>query len=703
MSLKDISIKRYYDSDEDDILQDFYIPALSEAKKYDRIAGFFSSSSLAVSAQGMEHFIKNEGKMRLIAGAVLNENDIEAIEKGIKNREKVISENFISDLDTITDKFQKNNVAALAWMIAHHKLEIKIAIVVHKNNTLLEKSSTRISGMFHQKIGLIYDKAENIISFSGSDNETAHGWQFNIEEFKVFKSWMNAEKDYLFSDQNKFEKFWNNQGNRIITIPLPKAIEEKLISIAPKNKENIKFERKQISNKNKSKRVLRNYQNDAVNAWLSGNKQGYFEMATGTGKTLTAIRAIVKFIEENNNLCIIISVPSNPLVVQWKEELIKEGIPEKFIECCSSDYKTWKKSFSRYCLMPARNIRFFIITYKSLYLDKIQDLINASANEFMLVCDEMHHAGAELFSKVLNKKIQYRLGLSATPIRAKDVEGSQKLLDYFGEKPLLKFDIERALKEVNPHTGKTYLCPYEYNFETVKLSDSEYKEYKELSKKIALKMANKKLDKEESHPDKKRALLISCASEKIGLLDTLVKHIIENKMHKKMLFYSQSFTSKDLGEKQINSVKRIINENNLNFLEFTSRFHDKNYRNEILSAIQTERIDAIVSIKCLDEGVDLPDIRTAVILSSSTNSAEFIQRRGRILRNSPGKEKAIIYDFLVGPPKNGDLKSSDLSLIKREYSRAKEYAKHSLNSKINNEKIIKWLNSYNLEEGELSD
>tara|TARA_Y100000031_G_scaffold157008_1_gene214926 strand:+ start:4613 stop:6709 length:2097 start_codon:yes stop_codon:yes gene_type:complete len=698
MSLKDLNLKGLYDSDRDNLLNDFYIPVLSESISYKRIAGYFSSNALAIAAKGIKKFVDNGGKIQLIANVILSEKDQEAIKGAIKEKEAKM----IKEIETMDDALKKGHLKLLAWMIKKDKLEIKIAVVQ--------------KGIEHKKKGILEDSEGNAISFSGSDNETVKGWLENDEEFHVFCSWIEGDKKrHLEADIESFNKLWDDEANKVRVYPVSEAFREGFVKTAPKDDDEFKILSKVITEEllrlNEESRKLFSkkedislyyFQKKAVNEWIKKNKSGYFEMATGTGKTFTAIYGLKKILKDNPKLGVIISVPTNPLIVQWKKELIKQGFEDSQICCCSSDYSGWKKTFRRYTLLETEQNLIFIFTYQSLCSNGIQSIIDNTSRDYVIVCDEMHHAGAPKFSKCLNPKIKYRLGLSATPIRARDIEGNQILIEYFNKSPLLVFDIGRALKEVNPRTGKTYLCPYNYYFETVELSDNEHEEYRKLSRLIAMQKSKEESD-DKFQPDKKRALLISCASEKISILDTIIKNIIKEKKQKRMLFYCQSFKSKDIGEKQIDSVKRILDKNHFNHLEFTSKFDDMEFRTSILNALKSDTVDAVVSIKCLDEGIDIPEVRTAVILASSSNSAEFIQRRGRILRNSPGKTHAEIYDFLVGPQENIDLKQSDVSLIKREFKRAIEYAKHSLNYKEMENKIYKWINIYGLSKEDMND
>jgi len=230
MSFRAIEINHSYESGQDDLICDFYVPVLSNTVRYDRIAGFFSSSSLAVAAEGVASLIKNNGTMRIIACQKLSKNDIEMIEKCVLNLDEVINEKFISDVDTLSDDFEKDHVRALGWMIANGYLEIKVALVYNENRICTEEEINK-KAIFHQKVGILYDSDGNVISFSGSINETATGWMGNVEEFKVFKSWQVGQSFYLNDDIKKFDEYWNGIRKNVKIVDMPKATKEKLLEI----------------------------------------------------------------------------------------------------------------------------------------------------------------------------------------------------------------------------------------------------------------------------------------------------------------------------------------------------------------------------------------------------------------------------------------------------------------------------------------
>jgi hypothetical protein len=286
LSFRELNLKPSYDSDEDDILESFYIPVLSESRTYYRLAGFFSSTALALAARGIAGLIKNDGKMKLVASVILQKDDIEAIQRGLKNPEKVIEGTMLKEMDSIEDELTRNHVEALAYLVANKRLEIKVAVMVGENGVPLNPEESE-RNIFHQKVGIMEDGTGNTVSFSGSINESLGGWINNIEEFNVFRSWIQGEGDHLDANRRKFENLWAGKTKRARIFDVPDAVNKKFIRMAPKGMDELK---RLISPKKGVGRVLRAYQTEAISNWAKNQRKGIFEMATGTGKTIAALR-----------------------------------------------------------------------------------------------------------------------------------------------------------------------------------------------------------------------------------------------------------------------------------------------------------------------------------------------------------------------------------------------------------------------------
>lgn len=659
--LDELNIKFQYDSDSDDLINDFYIPVLSNSKEYYRMSGFFSSTSLAISAQGIGNFITNGGKMKLICSAVLSEEDKLVIEEANENPEKFIEKHTIADFKSLEEGFVKNHVEALGWMLANNLLEIKIAIP--KN----------VNGIFHSKIGILKDNENNIISFSGSDNETASGWSHNIEEFKVFCSWDSTEEKYVNSDLNKFNKYWEGKTSRTKVIDIPRAIKEEMIKLAPSSENDL-----MIFKSNKSKIKLRDYQNEAVENWFNNGCCGLFEMATGTGKTFTALSCFKELSNSKDKLITVIACPQSHLIDQWIKDV--KSFHDGEIIIASGKNSKWKDEFKKLrkkFYLGLLNKSVVMTTHASLSSEFFINTINKFNIEKLLIVDEVHGIGSTKQRLGLDDCYDYRLGLSATPKRWFDDEGTDAI-DSFFKGTVFEFDIGRALTEINPDTNETYLAPYYYYPIIVDLTDEEYDQYLFYSYKIAQIFSSKKnkrdKDKELTKYNTLRQRIINNAENKYYEFDKLLK---DNQDIDKLIVFCSP--------QQIGNVQEILNQNKVipqhKFTQEESAAISKktgiSERDEILQLFAEGSYKALVAIKCLDEGVDVPVAETAIIMSSTSNPREHVQRRGRILRRAPGKKYAVIYDILVFPEEPTDVGSK---VMKNEILRYKEFAENAINS-----------------------
>lgn len=260
MSFKKLYLKESYSSDEeDDVLFDFYIPVLEKATNYDRLAGFFSSTSLAIAAKGISKFIQNKGNMRLVCSPELTSKDIEEMKELNLDPEKYIEINLLKELEDIESNIENDHVSVMGWMIANNLLEIRVAEVYDSEGKLLNSEEIREKGIFHQKVGVLYDDEDNVISFSGSINESASAWLDNIEEFKVFRSWDATEEKYLSKDVERFNKIWEGVSSRIRIRKLPESVEKVLI-----DKSEGKVDLKKYYNEYSTPIIIKN---SAVNIW----------------------------------------------------------------------------------------------------------------------------------------------------------------------------------------------------------------------------------------------------------------------------------------------------------------------------------------------------------------------------------------------------------------------------------------------------
>jgi superfamily II DNA or RNA helicase len=653
---------------------------------YDRIAGYYTSSSLAVAARGIAGLIRNNGRMRVISSPLLDKNDISIIEKVIGNPEEYISKRLIMDLECIEDDFQRDHLKALGWMLANGYLEIRIAIVKGKYG-----SATDYESLFHQKIGIMTDNEGNRLSFSGSINETAAGWLRNIEEFKVFKGWELGQDSYLDDDVSRFEEFWHGLRPNVDVIALPRAVHDKLIKIAMDFSQ-VQFCTKEYIQARRAKTIdeklsLFPYQKEAFLKWKDNNYQLLFEMATGTGKTRTAIACINHFLSTEPIGCVVIACPQSTLSMQWKTEIESIGIRVDNVIIADGSRK-WrdalKKELKLISLGFHKNALVYT-THATASSNDFTEILNGIIGKVKVcfVGDEAHGLGAHKSKNALVTGYSHRIGLSATPSRWFDEYGTQVLTGYFGNASF-SFTITQAQTTINPLTNKPFLAEFEYHPVFVSLTDEELEKYQSLSGRIR-KMAtySRNSDDYQNRLERllfERANIEKNAEEKYeALINILSGGLITNTL----VFASDA---------QIDEVMRILEDMHIIAHRFTQsqgtapeqKRGGLSERQHLINKFKDGTYKALVAIKCLDEGIDIPTAETAIIMASSTNPREYIQRVGRVIRQSKGKERAVIFDFILEPDferlSDPSLVEFEKKIFEKELIRVKDMSANSINN-----------------------
>ena len=240
--------------------------------------------------------------MQLLVSPKLSSQDIEIIEKATKNPEEIIQNRMLNEIERIhgiEGLIEKDYIIALGWLLANSLLEIKVATVYDNDGKLLDHEELKKSGLFHMKVGILEDKNGDVISFSGSINETASAWINNVEEFKVFKQWELGQSDYCNSDIKKFDLYWNDLAENVKVYRMPEAVEKKIIKMVPNNYDINKVKKARNKDENYGLQInLFDYQKKAIKLWNKYNYSMIFEMATGTGKTIAAIGCMTSVIHK---------------------------------------------------------------------------------------------------------------------------------------------------------------------------------------------------------------------------------------------------------------------------------------------------------------------------------------------------------------------------------------------------------------------
>ena len=666
MSFQDLHLDVSYESDsnKNQLLDNFYIPVLENSKKYFRIAGIFSSTSLSVAAEGIEGLIKNDGKMYLLISPELSEEDFSIISKS----EKLENDAFLFSDFALDAK--EDNLKALAWLLGNGRLEIKIVVGKKSRNSL-----------FHQKVGIFFDDEGNILSFSGSINETAQAWINNIEEFKVFRSWNAGQIEYLQADLNKFSSYWKNERkDTAIVFDLPSSIKEKIIQIRPRDVWDLNIMRRykkdhEIKN---NKLSLFPHQARAVEAWVENDYSLLMEMATGTGKTRTAIGCLLKKLEDNEVLLTIVATPQNTLSRQWKDDFVKLNIALDYNAIIDGSVSKWPKRLELLLLdLNEKRIKTAIVftTHATASDPKFVDVIlkNKFKTKILFIADEVHATGSAKQRDALLPEYDYRIGLSATPERMFDEGGTSLIRNYFGDKSF-EFTIADALSTINPLTGRSFLNHFTYHPIFVELTPSENKLFNKYSQQIAILKAQDEYDPDDLQKlYDRRAAVSKNAEGKYEALNRLLGKLNPERIVDTILFVSDKQIKKSFDILSDRHIKRA----KITEQESTSKIVNNSgdtERQEIISQFNHRQLQVLVGIKCLDEGIDIPNARIAILMSNSTNPREFIQRVGRVIRQAEGKQLSEIYDFIA-------TSDSVDGLLKKESQRAQLIAVNADNYK----------------------
>lgn len=716
MGYESLDVLRSYKTNKNNIVRDFYLPVLRKSILYKRAVGFFSSTALIELSKGISGLIRNGGKIKFIVSPLLSEEDVDAIQRGYDERE-IIKQSLLREIHEPQTDSEAERLNWLATLIANGYLEIKVAFTPPSKKT----------GMYHEKIGILYDEEGNRLAFTGSLNETINAFHNNYESIQVFNSLVPEDYQRVVDIDLDFDSLWANRESNIEVIDFPRVVKEKLVSYK-KPFADLSLDDAEIASapETTSPTVgipwlpieLFEYQTTAINKWADQNYCGIFDMATGTGKTYTGLGAATRLYNDKKRVAIIIVCPYQHLVEQWVEDIVKFNM-RPTIGYSASRQTNWKQRLKDDIddfNLGIIDAFCFVTTNATFSTAFVQEQLDKLGRDTLLIVDEAHNFGSPRLSKCLNPKIEYRLALSATLDRHGDPEGTAALYNYFGEKSI-EYSLERAIAEKK-------LTPYYYYPVPVYLEEDEFEKYKSLSFEIA----------KECHKDKhgklkitakgemkilERSRLVAGARAKLPKLKELMMahkdetHILVYCGATKIEYFEKDESDRDLeGERQIVAVSKMLgNELHMKVTHFTSN-ESAQEREYIKKAFaKADPYQAIIAIKCLDEGVNIPSIKTAFILASTTNPKEYIQRRGRVLRKSPetGKLFSVIYDFitLAAPLENVDPYNSsyncERTLAKRELVRMKEFGGISKNSRDSDELMTLIQDAYNISDAELED
>jgi DNA phosphorothioation system restriction enzyme len=653
----------------------FFEPLLQCASSYDVAVGYFSSSWIRDAAAGIAALACNGGRSRWIISPNLTQADWDLLSSApeLPQHGGVAERAVLVDLTLLENTLEAAPLVALAWLIRDGILSFKIAIPRNK-----------LSGMFHAKIGVFTDRDGNQVAFSGSYNLTGAA-KTNWEVIDVYVGWDPAESKRVQARASEFERIWSHRDpNLLVFTPTDKLV-AKFIEITEQHERPYKIKLPSTSNPQIPSRFLnkagklRQHQELAIAAWFKNNGRGIFQMATGSGKTVTALAVASKLTElvlaKKKKNVTLVTVPYKHLAEQWAEEAQAFGFDPLI---CYENAGTWTRELQRRLLNLQLGLEghIFLITVNATFVGDMFQALLAEVNiTFLFIADEMHNLGGSKIRTKLPQHAQFRLGLSATPKRHNDEIGTEIIYRYFGP-VVAEYGIQEAIADGT-------LTRYFYHPVLIEFTEDEMQQYQELSHKISRLFAQgvNDLDEEGGALQKllfERSRMLGSAENKIPTLKAMLSKRSDSCFN--LIYCGDAIVD---GERTVEKTLSMVgSELGMRARKFTSD-ETTLERKDILQKFGTGEIQVMAAIRCLDEGVDVPRTETAYILASTSDPRQYIQRRGRVLRRAEGKSFAHIYDFIVVPPAGMALTPTAFNverrLVLRELHRVDEFAASSEN------------------------
>lgn len=656
MSLIELNLKKIYRTKQDDVVDLFLSPALKECNVYDRGSGYFTLGALAELAEGLIPFIQHEGSMRIVTSVKLSDKDVDIIKNGISLKAENVSGKIRKEIEELVDEDDKIiKLDLITNLIAAKKLSIRVAYMP--------------DGIYHEKIGILEDREGNAIYFSGSNNETVSGLNKNWETFMLLTSWW-GDCDLIQEQKQYFNLLWANEIEGLEVMPFPEAEERNLIrkyKVSPDIKTAITRIQKQKPQNGKKKKKPHEYQKIAIKQFLDNSNCHFFEMATGTGKTFTAVKATLALLKKVKNLSVIVLVPQIDLQTQWANAFGEENIKAPFLGGCANANET-KYNFGSFVINAFNDegLNVVISTYDTFF-SKFIAQCKAMGDHTLLIVDEAHNLSPNQI-KVLPQHIKYRLGLSATPERY-SLKETEKIVAYFTQNRMdtYKYSIEEAIEN-------GFLSHYLYFPIFSNLTDEEFASYQNYTRQVIFEY-NKDPRDDNKIKDllTKRSSIVKKSSSKLDKLRSMM--VSQAFDFKNSVVYCGHGKDYDTELSIIDSVTRILAvDGKYSVSQFTSKTAD---RAVVLREFEDSNYDVLAAIKCFDEGVDVPKLDKIYIMASDALSRQTIQRRGRVLRKckETGKRTAYIYDFVALPPLITSEGVGVKNLVINEMKRSLEYGR----------------------------
>jgi superfamily II DNA or RNA helicase len=669
----------------DPVAEEVLIPALERAEDFRCMVGYFGSGALQQLAPGLASYVFNsERPLRLLVSPRISPQDQEALELGVKQAEEIVEqtlEELFGDEAVLADELARHTKQCLAYLIASQRLEMKVVVVK--------------GGIFHLK-EWIATQGEDTLVLSGSANFTGAALEANHEILHLHRSWKNEDGAWSCRESvQQFEEYWEGmpEDDSVVTLNLSQAVERRILhGEDTSHRPTIADYQRALD----ASRILPppppaevrdisipewiNYeegdfkhQGDAVEAWESANRSGVLAIATGGGKTIASLVAAARLRTEVDKLLVVIAVPTKPLFAQWCDEIRDFGLEAPFKADSAKKTKLQRtRAVVQDLYFEISRTEAIVATIDLLCDGEFQSVLQEFNIPTLLIADEVHHFGTSQFLNNAPDWIEYRLGLSATPVRQYDEEGTEALFEYFLGGTVFEFGMQDAI-------GKC-LTPYDYYLHPVELSQDEVEEWLDLSARISKHAA--RCGDNPSEEDKTtlqtllnaRRAIIETAQAKLLVLRDLLSGKSSDELQHSLIYVTGK------APQQIRDIHDVLSELGHRYHQVTEKeTANRRLLADTITAFRSGTLSFLTAKRVLDEGFNVPEIRRAFILASTTTSMQWIQRRGRVLRKCEGKTHADIHDFLVLPPSEGQVDSGTKKIVKGELARCDEFSSLSRN------------------------
>lgn len=685
-----------YEIPDNDLVGEVLLPAMAVADEVRVGAGFFSSQCLAQIAPGLAAFLeRDDRRLELMISPMISEEDRDAIERAVTSPEEVA----IAYADLLFEEARlsharvvRHAVQCLAYLLAAGRLDLRFVLMA--------------KGQYHKKQWLIRS-GEDWLAVHGSGNATVRGLLVNGETMRIDRPWRDgaASANAVRLLLEQWDRQWNNEHRYSLTVTAPQALrllgemavstvptvedfwqawrEDNLAGLEPELPPNyfktgthlleiptgLEWEHGRFS-----------HQGRAVHAFRDNGDRGVLAIATGGGKTKTAlISATLIQAAHEGPMLVMILVPSTPLMRQWADDVRDFGI-EPFVPSDASGARraTRLQEIRAGLGTGSARTEVLVVTNQLFASDaSIRELVETMPDSVatMLIGDEMHNLGAPSFLKNTPDAFQSRLGLSATPVRQYDTDGTDGLFAYFGPQ-VFEYTLGEAIEA-------GCLVPYEYRLHEVHLDSDEMDRYIELTEKLRKLGFGIGDDGRDAVADsriaallRKRRAVLEYIDEKLIVLRRLLSTMGPSHVARTLIYASAKQVPPGK-QRQIELVNALLSELGIISHQFTNAETSRGDANALLAKFGAGDYQVLTAMKVLDEGVDIPQTDTAFILASSTVEREWVQRRGRVLRASPGKQRAILHDFFVVPPDSDSREGR--SVLRGELARAEQFASLAIN------------------------